>query len=965
MNYVGKKVKHAVFGSGEIISQDEGNRVGVRFFDGSVKEFVAPKCFESFLVLQDPSARAEAKVHLAEHEMKEKAEAEIKKKEAWERSLNRAAERRKESGKNKEMKVQSYATVSSFFDAQKANLETEARYLRATGGRRFRLSDGEHIAVSGDKHIYSFESDTELNLPDNIGITLWKGDQSFAATLVSCEDFSLIAAVSSFIGNTVPEIEFTSEPWRLIYDLVERIEAFRSNPSEIVKSLILEGRRRVDFSGSVRKGQELALKMSKEKPILFIWGPPGTGKTETLANMVLENIASGERVLMLSHSNVSVDEAALRVLGKDKDQQPGRLVRYGYPRKKEVLEHEFLSSYNLCLMQHPELEEKRKALIEERKHLMKSSFRYMQAGKELNAIRDQLKQEEKQAVQKAHFVATTVSKAIADKTLYDSAFDSVIFDEASMATIPQIVFAASLAKKHFICIGDFAQLPPIVQSDKAGDLNADIFQYCGIVNAVESGYGHEWLCMLNVQHRMHPDIASFVSKRMYRDLLESAPGMKKKRADIVEALPVSGNCLALADLSGMMSVCTKTKDQSRINVLSALLSMGIAARAAEGHEVGIITPYNAQSRLLHAMARDLADRGTLQHKITCATVHQFQGSEKDMIVYDAVDCYRMPYPGMLLSSEQNNYANRLFNVAMTRAKGKMVSLVNVEYMENKKLSGMLLFRQLMDLLSIQSLRSVQVLKEMDRKVILASSDHSLDERFLDDLSKAKNEVRIDIPGRIATDSVMNRKLADILQRLSQSGKTVIIRAEHKQDLPAELRSMAIENEFIANPVTLIDREISWFGQPASGACFIAEGKTLQVWCRPVIRFEGKHCAKSLYSFLEMSSTIDMDDQKNDQGTYDTFGAYVRGELRCEECGKPLALKKGKSGKFFLVCSDSKCKTFVWIEPKMVDDYLYFGNKNGRTCPEDGTSLTAGKGKKNVYVGCNCGGKRHYWKLDEI
>ena len=314
---------------------------------------------------------------------------------------------------------------------------------------------------------------------------------------------------------------------------------------------------------------------------------------------------------------------------------------------------------------------------------------------------------------------------------------------------------------------------------------------------------------------------------------------------------------------------------------------------------------------------------------------------------------------------QNNYANRLFNVAMTRARGKMVSLVNVEYMENKKLSGMLLFRQLMDLLSIQSLRSVQVLKEMDQKEILVTSDHSLDEKFLEDLSKTKSEVRIDIPGRIATDPVMSRKLADILQRLSQSGKTVIIRAEHKQELPAELRSLAIENEFIANPVTLIDREISWFGQPTSGACFIAEGKTLQVWCRPVIRFEGKHCAKSLYSFLEMSSTIDMDDQKNDQGTYDTFGAYVRGELRCEECGKPLALKKGKSGKFFLVCSDSKCKTFVWIEPKMVDDYLYFGSKNGRTCPEDGTSLTAGKGKKNVYVGCNCGGKRHYWKLDEI
>ena len=302
---------------------------------------------------------------------------------------------------------------------------------------------------------------------------------------------------------------------------------------------------------------------------------------------------------------------------------------------------------------------------------------------------------------------------------------------------------------------------------------------------------------------------------------------------------------------------------------------------------------------------------------------------------------------------------------MTRARGKMISLVNVDYMENKKLSGMLLFRQLIDLLTIQSKRSTKILKEMNGSEIQAVADHSLDAQFLEDLSSAKSEVRIDIPGRISTDPAMTSKLAVVLQKLNQSGRTVIVRAEHKQELPAELRSMAIENEFVANPIALIDKEISWFGQPASGACFVAEGKALQVWCRPVIRFVGKHCAKSLYSFLEMSSTIDMDDQKNAQGTYDTFGAYVRGELKCEECGKPLALKKGKSGKFFLVCSDTKCRTFVWIEPQMVDDYLYFGNKNGRFCPEDGTSLTAGKGKKNVYVGCNCGRKRHFWRLDEI
>ena len=142
----------------------------------------------------------------------------------------------------------------------------------------------------------------------------------------------------------------------------------------------------------------------------------------------------------------------------------------------------------------------------------------------------------------------------------------------------------------------------------------------------------------------------------------------------------------LVDLSGMLSVCTKTADQSRINVLSALVSLGLAVKAAESCDVGVITPYNAQSRLLHAMSRDVMELAPRLHRITCATVHQFQGSEKDVIIYDAVDCYRMQYPGTLLSSMVNNYANRLYNVAVTRAKGKMISVVNVDYMTYKLIS---------------------------------------------------------------------------------------------------------------------------------------------------------------------------------------------------------------------------------------------------------------------------------------
>jgi len=67
--------------------------------------------------------------------------------------------------------------------------------------------------------------------------------------------------------------------------------------------------------------------------------------------------------------------------------------------------------------------------------------------------------------------------------------------------------------------------------------------------------------------------------------------------------------------------------------------MGIAIKAAQTSDVGVISPYSAQSRLLHAISRDVAEDNPELHKIVCATVHQFQGSERDVIIYDAVDCY--------------------------------------------------------------------------------------------------------------------------------------------------------------------------------------------------------------------------------------------------------------------------------------------------------------------------------------
>ena len=125
-------------------------------------------------------------------------------------------------------------------------------------------------------------------------------------------------------------------------------------------------------------------------------------------------------------------------------------------------------------------------------------------------------------IHEAAFVATTVSKATVDRAVYMQRFDVVIFDEASMAYVPQIIFSASLAKKYFVCLGDFCQLPAIVQNDTDDRLSRDIFEYTGITSAVENNQGHEWLVMLDLQYRMHQDIANFVSEQMYQGRLKTS-----------------------------------------------------------------------------------------------------------------------------------------------------------------------------------------------------------------------------------------------------------------------------------------------------------------------------------------------------------------------------------------------------------------------------------------------------------
>ncbi len=967
MDLTGKRVHHRSFGDG-VITEQKKTTIVVTFRDGA-KMFSYPGCFQTYLKILDTDLKEDVQEVVSQHEHAETAE---RKQRINELQTSISSNRRQE--KDKSVQIKPFASVADFCQAYRMALSAEISFIRMTGGKHILLQEGKRIGRDNGQFVYLLESEDELNYPEGTPVTIWKGQSQISGKILNCEAFSVYLISELDLGAEVEMLNISAEACYLLQSVSERLMDLSLEPSEIAQDLICNGLKEIDYRNSdIAKGQETAVRMSLEQPITFVWGPPGTGKTQTLAKIAWAHIDKGERVLMLSYSNVSVDGAILRVTSLKNDVFPGQLVRYGFPKDKRISEHPYLSSYNLAINNYPDLLKRRTQLQAEKKRLEKNDPKLIQVEKELNEIRRELRAAESQCVRNAKFVATTVSKAIVDKEIRNGAFDVVIFDEASMATIPQIAYAAKLARKNFVCMGDFRQLPPIVQSSKESPLNADIFQYCGITQAVDQGSNHKWLCLLDTQYRMHPEIADFAGRSIYNGLLKSANGMTEKREKTVMAEPFAGRAMEFVDLSGTMSTCTKSSDDSHANVLSAFVTFSLALKAAQTQEVGIITPYHAQSRLLHAMVRDVNELEALPHAIKCATVHQFQGSEEDVIVYDAVDCYRLPFPGALIASTAGRYADRLFNVAMTRSKGKFICVANGSFMRNKGMSENLMFMQM--------LKSYRATAPMIPEIIRPNDDlekyyfdfvekeNQVDE-FIKDLATARREVRIDIPDSPANSDINTTRIAQALAEAQSRGVKVFVRAESKKNLHPTLKYFAVENHYLTDPIALIDKTVTWFGMPESAACFKIEGRTSAINNRPCIRFWGTHTAKILYGLLEMSQVMDQAKtvEKDAQGNLitDKLSDYVLAHKKCPVCGKPMQLKKSRNQKYFLSCSGyPSCKHTEFVETEFVEEYFYHkGNKNGMLCPRCGCSLEAKISRYGIYVQC-CGGKRHKYGLDEI
>ncbi|KAJ8048856.1 DNA-binding protein SMUBP-2 [Holothuria leucospilota] len=402
----------------------------------------------------------------------------------------------------------------------------------------------------------------------------------------------------------------------------------------------------------------------QQREIVVIHGPPGTGKTTTVVEVILQAVKQGQKVVACAPSNVAVDNLVER-LASSKGIQ---VVRIGHPARLLPQIQKFSLDAQLAASDAGRLLQDVRREIDEtlgRASKSKQKEERRSTWNELKYLRKELKEREQQALKMVLTQADVVlatNTSIADDgpahLLPEDHFDLVVIDECAQAVEASCWIPLRLARRCIVA-GDHKQLPPTIISVKAGEEGLAV----SLMERVISLHGKKVVKMLSTQYRMHSDIMLWSSGAMYDNqlkadtsvsshLLRDLPGVEDNE---ITSLP-----MLLIDTLGCDYLELELEDEaSKGNEGEANLVVvhveKLCASGVRPEDLAVITPYNLQVELLRH--RLLAKFPDLEIK----SVDGFQGREKEAVVMSLVRSNSEGEVGFL--SE-----DRRMNVAVTRAR---------------------------------------------------------------------------------------------------------------------------------------------------------------------------------------------------------------------------------------------------------------------------------------------------------
>jgi superfamily I DNA and/or RNA helicase len=421
---------------------------------------------------------------------------------------------------------------------------------------------------------------------------------------------------------------------------------------------------------SLNPSQQEAVRFAlAARDVAIIHGPPGTGKTTTLVELIRQAVGRGEKVLACAPSNLAVDNLLERLVAVGE-----RAVRLGHPARvlPSLQEH----TLDLLVENHSDVRLARK-FTKEAFALFRKAGKWTRARPEPGARRN-LRQEarelltearrlEAQAVEqilRTAGVLCATTTALNDEVLGERRFDLAVIDEAAQSTEPGCWIPLTRCRR-VVLAGDHCQLPPTVLSREAAAAGYGV----SLLERLVERYGASMTRLLTVQYRMHEAIMGFSSMEFYDGRLEADASMRVHRlCDLpgVPTSPLTAEPLHFTDTAGAGfdeqrepdGESLFNPDEARLvcRYVNALLDSGLSPR-----DLAVIAPYSAQVRLLR---EQLGVDG-----LEIDSVDGFQGREKEALVLSLVRSNAEGDLGFL------NDVRRM-NVALTRARRKLLIVGN-------------------------------------------------------------------------------------------------------------------------------------------------------------------------------------------------------------------------------------------------------------------------------------------------
>jgi len=408
--------------------------------------------------------------------------------------------------------------------------------------------------------------------------------------------------------------------------------------------------------------------------VFLIHGPPGTGKTVVLLEIIRQARRLGESILVSAPSNAACDHLVSSLVFAGEP-----VTRFGHPARmtESLREHTF--NYKIVRHTLAKQLEKNAGEIE---RLFKQNDRRRERGanswddekavrEEVNRLRDDnraLKSEIFHQVWKESDIVVCTHTVAGDPLITSRSFDWIILDEAGQSTEPASWIPIRRGGK-VVMAGDHCQLPPTVHSKRKGpdSLMVTLFE------RFHEKLDEKSKVRLDVQYRMNEAIMQFSSQEFYEgQLLAAKENQKHTLSDLagVHGSEETQTPFAFFDTAGLGfeereeegtgSRFNEEEAQLVVKLYRSLTQAGLAA-----YQVGIVSPYKAQVKLLNQLIAGTREDPEAKDLPEIDSVDSFQGREKEAIIVSLVRANLKGEIGFLNDT-------RRMNVAMTRARRKLI-----------------------------------------------------------------------------------------------------------------------------------------------------------------------------------------------------------------------------------------------------------------------------------------------------